>query len=59
MGYYSNVAIAIKKKDFSEMESAIYCHMLDKNQQKFIKNALHLAEKTEIERNEEDYLVLR
>lgn len=59
MGYYSDVAIAMKKKDFNEMESAIYFHILDKKQQKLIKNALRLAEKTETERNDEDYLVLR
>lgn len=59
MGYYSDVAIALKKADFHKMESEVYFHIHDKDMQKLTKKVLALAEKTEVERNAEDYLVLR
>ena len=59
MGYYSDVVIALKKADFHKMKSEIYYNILDKDLQKLTKEVLSLAEKTEIERNTEDYLVLR
>lgn len=59
MGYYSEVAIAIKKKDFKEMESAIYCHILDKELQKLTQTLLDSAEKSEVRLDNEDYLILK
>lgn len=59
MGYYSEVAIAMKKKDFNEMESAIYCHILDKDLQKLIKTLLDSAEKSEVRLDNDEYLVLK
>lgn len=59
MSYYSEVAIALKKADFHKMETEIYFHIQDKDLQKLTKKVLALAEKTEVERNADDYLVLR
>lgn len=59
MGYYSEVAIALKKADFNKMESEIYCHILDKDLQKLIKTLLDEAEKSEVRLDNEDYLVLK
>lgn len=58
MSYYSDVAIAIRKKDFDTLEESVYKKVQDENIRKTIVEFLSNAEKTEVIKANDTYIVM-
>lgn len=59
MGYYSDVAMAMKKKDYAKLRQAISSLFSDAELKNVSRNLIEAAQKTEIKIDKEKYVVLK